>query len=196
MTADVIIRPRLIVPVLRPRPGGWRGIGEPGGWEWTDGERSVPVVEGGALGTHPYVYGYLNAFTKKISWTTDTSIMVALMTSGFTPAQSQQFWGGSGVSTNEVANGNGYSTGGVALGSPTNVVVSSTQTLSGANVSWTSSGAGFSTSFAVIYDSATGVTATEPLIAWVDFGGSQTVAGGAVFQVNWNASGIVACTVS
>jgi hypothetical protein len=146
-----------------------------------------------ALGTHPFVYGFLNAFSAKINFTSD-AIKIGLLTSSWTPSQTANHW--SDVNGNEVANGNGYTTGGVALGSPTNVVAGSTQTLSGANVSWTSSGSGFSTAYAIGYDSTPGTAGTDPLIFYVDLGGTQTVAGGAVLTIAWNASGIIATTVS
>lgn len=63
-----------------------------------------------------------------------------------------------GAITNEVANGNGYTTGGATAASP---VVSGggatgTITFDTANVSWTGSGAGFTARAAVCYDSTTG----------------------------------------
>lgn len=146
-----------------------------------------------ALGTHPFVYGFLNAFSKTINWTAD-AVMIGLLSSAWTPVQTAQHW--SDVNANEVANGNGYLTGGVALGSPTNVVSGSTQTLSGASVSWTSSGAGFSAAYAIGYDSTPGTAATDPLVFYVDLGGTQTVSGGSVLTLAWNASGIIATTVS
>jgi hypothetical protein len=60
--------------------------------------------------------------------------------------------------TNEVANGNGYTTAGATAASP--VIAgggaTSTITFDTANVSWTGSGAGFTARAAVIYDSTTG----------------------------------------
>lgn len=96
----------------------------------------------------------------------------------------------------EVANGNGYTTGGIALGSPTSVVAGSVLTLSAANVTWTSSGAGFTFAFAIIYDTAPGTAGTDPVIGYVDLGGSQSISGGATFTLAWSGSGIFASTVS
>lgn len=63
-----------------------------------------------------------------------------------------------GSLTNEVANGNGYTTGGATAGSPTISGGGATAsiTFDTANVSWTGSGAGFTARAAVIYDSTTG----------------------------------------
>lgn len=189
---QTIQRPRLIVP-----PSGLRWMAEQG--RALRDPELVRMAEVAAdlgasmvLGTHPYVYGFLNAFNKTIAYTTD-AIKVGLSTSAYVPSQAHQHY--SDI-TNEVANGNGYTTGGVALGSPTNTVASSTQTLSGANVSWTSSGAGFTAAFAWGYDSTPGTAATDPLIWYVDLGGNQSVSGGAVLTIAWSGSGIIQTTVS
>lgn len=60
--------------------------------------------------------------------------------------------------TNEVANGNGYTTAGATASSPTIAGggAVATITFDTGNVSWTGSGAGFSARAAVIYDSTTG----------------------------------------
>lgn len=63
-----------------------------------------------------------------------------------------------GAVTNEVANGNGYTTGGTAATSPAVAGGGATATITfdTANVSWTASGAGFLARAAVIYDSTSG----------------------------------------
>lgn len=60
--------------------------------------------------------------------------------------------------TNEVANGNGYTTAGATATSPVIAGGGATATITfdTANVSWTGSGAGFTARAAVIYDSTTG----------------------------------------
>lgn len=60
--------------------------------------------------------------------------------------------------TNEVANGNGYTTAGATASSPTIAGGGATATITfdTGNVSWTGSGAGFTARAAVIYDSTTG----------------------------------------
>lgn len=92
----------------------------------------------------------------------------------------------------EVANANGYLTGGGAVG---------TRTLSAATVStqlakitgsfgggaagtttWTAIGAGFSAVAAKLY-----VVAGHP-IAHIDFGGTQTASGGGTFVITWDAT--------
>lgn len=63
--------------------------------------------------------------------------------------------------TNEVANGNGYTTGGVTLTGVTWTRSGSTTTWDTGNTSWTGSGAGFVCRFAVIYDDT---VAGDPLL--------------------------------
>jgi hypothetical protein len=60
--------------------------------------------------------------------------------------------------TNEVGNGNGYTTAGAAASSPVIAGGGATATITfdTANVAWTGSGAGFTARAAVIYDSTTG----------------------------------------
>lgn len=60
--------------------------------------------------------------------------------------------------TNEVANGNGYTTAGATAASPVIAGGGATATITfdTANVAWTGSGAGFTARAAVIYDSTTG----------------------------------------
>ncbi len=57
--------------------------------------------------------------------------------------------------TNEVANGNGYTTGGVACAA-TWTDASGTETLGTATATWTASGSGITAEIAVLYDSTTG----------------------------------------
>lgn len=79
----------------------------------------------------------------------------------------------------EVANGNGYTTGGNAAST-----VSATQTggtfklVLSSPTAWTASGAGFSFQYAVLVDSTTGTN-----VAYWDYGSSQTVAAGETVTV-------------
>lgn len=79
----------------------------------------------------------------------------------------------------EVANGNGYTTGGNAA-----TVSSATQTggtyklVLASPTTWTASGAGFSFQYAVLVD-----TTTSTNVAYWDYGSSQTVAAGETVTV-------------
>ena len=88
------------------------------------------------------------------------------------------------VSGNELANGNGYTTGGATLASGA-VTQGATTKFDATDSTWTS--ATFSAYHAVIYDDSVG---TDDLIASIDFGGIQTVAAG-TFTIAWHADGII-----
>ena len=82
----------------------------------------------------------------------------------------------------EVANGNGYTTGGNSAGvnsTPTQSGGTYTLTLSNPAV-WTASGAGFAFQYAVLVDSTAGVN-----VAYWDYGSSQTVAPGETVTVTF-----------
>lgn len=120
---------------------------------------------------------------RRVDWAGDT-IKVALCTSSFSPNQdTQDFYDDI---TNEVANGNGYTTGGATLSSKTVNYDSSTNTVAlraGAS-SWTT--ATFTARYAVIYKD-TGTGSTSPLIGYVDFGGDETVSSG-TFTITWDVT--------
>ena len=87
------------------------------------------------------------------------------------------------INANELANGNGYTTGGAALAGQ-NLSGTSTVTWDANNTAWGS--ATFSAYHAALYDDDN----TDSLIASIDFGGVQTVSNG-TFTIEWNASGIL-----
>ena len=84
----------------------------------------------------------------------------------------------------EVANGNGYTTGGNAA-----AVSSSSQTggtfklVLASPATWTASGAGFSFRYAVLVDSTTGTN-----VGYWDYGSSQAVAAGETVTVTLDAT--------
>lgn len=89
---------------------------------------------------------------------------VALVTSSYTPAQdTHDTW--SDVSANEVANGNGYTTGGVTV-TQTWVESAGTVTFDSDDPSWTASGGSITARYAVIYDD-TPTSPADPLVAYL-----------------------------
>ena len=84
--------------------------------------------------------------------------------------------------SNEVANGNGYATGGVELTSRAVATAGTTAYFDAADPSWTS--ATFTANGAMIYNSS----ASNKAIAILAFGGDFTVAGG-TFQIVFPAAG-------
>ena len=122
-----------------------------------------------------------------IGWTTATINCALFSASTFTHADSAYTTSGT-----EVANANGYSTGGGAVG---------TRTLSAANVAtqlakitgafgggsagtttWTATGAGFSAVAAKLY------IASGHVLMHIDFGGTQTASGGGTFVITWDGT--------
>ena len=83
---------------------------------------------------------------------------------------------------NEIS-GTGYTTGGETLAGKA-VTQAATTKWDATDEAWTS--ASFTAAHAVIYDS----TATDNLIASIDFGGNQTVSSG-TFTIQWDANGII-----
>jgi hypothetical protein len=139
------------------------------------------------------LYGLMigKAFNKEIDLDSDT-IKVALLTSAYTPAQdTDAYW--SDVSSHE-ASGTGYTAGGATLASKTVAydAASNTFTFDAADTVWSDSTV--TARYAVIYDAQTGTPASEPLLAFVDFGADQSSSAG-TFTITWNASGIFTLTV-
>lgn len=82
----------------------------------------------------------------------------------------------------EVANGNGYTTGGTTVGTKT-VSYNATgnvTTLDHADPSWTATGAGFSARAGVAYRDGT----TDPLIQYLDHGSTITLTSGDTLTIN------------
>jgi hypothetical protein len=126
----------------------------------------------------------------KIDWLSDT-IRAALFTSSYTPAQdTDELYS---ALTNEVANGNGYTTGGVALTTTGPSYTSGTNTTgftTSTAPSWTASGAGFSFRYVVVYSATSSV-----LIGWLDYGSTLTLNASDTFTVTFDAAGIFTASV-
>lgn len=90
------------------------------------------------------------------------------------------------TSGTEVANGNGYTTGGATSGAVTTSTATTSPNLVkiAGTTSWTSSGAGFSAVAAKVYNS----TVSNHPVAHVDFGGTQTASGGGTFTITWDST--------
>jgi hypothetical protein len=139
-----------------------------------------------------HVYGQFAAglATKTMNLSSD-AIKVALVTSSYTPAQAtDQFW--STPQANEIT-GTGYTAGGAALTSVSITDTSNVWTLSAANTSWST--ATFTARYAVVYDSTPGTAATDPLIAYVDFGANQSPSG-VTFSINWSSGQVLTITAT
>lgn len=121
-----------------------------------------------------------------IDFEADT-IKVALLTSTYTPNAAHVFYSDL---TNEVANGNGYTTGGATLGGKAVTYSGGTTTFDATDATWTTST--ITARYAVVYKSS-GVGTTSPLLFLYDFGSDKSSSGG-TFTVAWNASGLATLT--
>jgi len=126
----------------------------------------------------------------KIDWASDT-FKAALFTNTYVPAQDTDELYSS--LTNEVANGNGYTTGGNSLtpSLPTYTAGTNTSTFDATDPAvWTASGAGFTFRYVVFYD-----TVSSVLIGYCDYGSSVTVNAGETFTVTLDAAGLFTASV-
>lgn len=112
-------------------------------------------------------------------------VMLALVKSTYTPNIAHTIW--SDVSGEEVATGDGYTTGGEALGS---LSVNSTR-FDAADVTWSSLTKTFR--YGVLYINDTVNAIVNPLIAYILFDDTPAdiSIGGGDFTVQWSTSGII-----
>lgn len=140
-----------------------------------------------------YAYGQFPklALNGEIDWDTDT-IKVALCTSSYTPDQDAHDYYDD--ITNELATGDGYTSGGATLANCSTAYTGATNVtkLDADDVTWSTST--LTARYAVIYKD-TAVASTSPLIGYIDFGEDKSSENGN-FTITWNASGIFTFTVS
>jgi hypothetical protein len=97
-----------------------------------------------------------------------------------------EFW--SDVSGNEVGASGTYSAGGSTLASKTSTQTAGTYTFDAADpTAWT--GATIAAAGCVVYQDTAGAATTDPVIAYLDFGGTITSTAG-TFTLVFNGSGI------
>ena len=99
----------------------------------------------------------------------------------------------SDITKTEVANGDGYTTGGVLL---TGVTVTTVGT-NGAkfdadDATWTASGGPIAASYAILYNDT---DTDSPPVAFIDFGGSESAGDTTDFLIVWDTDGIFTWTV-
>jgi hypothetical protein len=114
------------------------------------------------------------------------SFKICLLDDGHTPDATDS--GYADVSADELASGNGYTTGGETL---TTVVwdrTGGTVKFDADNAQWTS--ATFTARYAVIYDDTVTTPTADPLVCLIDFGANKQVSSG-TFTIEFNSSGII-----
>jgi len=121
---------------------------------------------------------------KVIDFSADT-FKIRVMASGFVfNKDSHTVW--ADVSASELANGNGYVTGGNTL---SGVSVTKDDTLDRGravwgNTSWTAAGGSLGPSpGAIIIDDTVAAPVIDPIIGYIDFGGEKTQADGGIFTI-------------
>ena len=145
-----------------------------------------------AVTTYYYAAAFISAFSKLIDFTSETKIGAALVDTSYVPNQDTHNYHDD--ITNELTTANGYT----VLGAPgagkilTTTTVTNTLnvvTLDTVDPAWTATGAGFTARKIVLVDCASGVTTTNPLVLWADFGGDETASGGGTFTYVVAATG-------
>lgn len=99
-----------------------------------------------------------------------------------------------GITYTEVANANGYTTGGQSLANVTVATVTTNDASFDADdVTWTASGGSIIASYALLYNDT---LAGDPPLALIDFGQSEEAGDGTEFKIVWNTSGIFSFSVA
>lgn len=91
------------------------------------------------------------------------------------------------ISANELANGGGYTTGGISS-AMSDSSSSGVEKVLATNVTWTGSGGGTGSFRYVVIYNTTPTTPLKPLVAWYDFGSSISLAAGDTFTVSFDAT--------
>lgn len=89
----------------------------------------------------------------------------------------------SDISANELANGNGYTTGGLAM-TMSDSTSGGVETVAAANVVLTATGSVGPFRYVTVYNNTTSSPA-KPLVCWFDYGSSLTLAVLDTFTVSW-----------
>jgi len=120
--------------------------------------------------------------SEKVDWLSDTLKVLLHTTSASFAVDTDEV---AADVTGEVANGNGYTTGGYTLLSPTVTysAAGNTTVLDAADPTWTASGAGFAASDATFQD-----TTSDNLIGWLAFGSTITLAASDTLTINVDAT--------
>lgn len=146
-----------------------------------------------AVSAKLYGNALVSFFDKKIDFNSDT-IKLALCTSSYTPDQDAHDYFND--ITNEVSDsGTGYTAGGNTISSCTITYTAGTNVLKldGEDVTFTA--VTLTARYGIIYDSTPGSAATNPLIAYIDFGEDVSPSAGNLL-ITFHTDGICTFTVA
>lgn len=91
----------------------------------------------------------------------------------------------------EIANGNGYTSGGATLSGVTWSFSTPTHKFDASDVTWTATGGSLGPATgAVIYDDTITTPEADRLVCYIDFGTSEAAGDGTDFKITFNANGI------
>jgi len=126
--------------------------------------------------------------TKVFNWTTDT--IKVMLVNGYTPNIDTH---SSRADVTNEASGTGYTAGGVALGTLacTQDNTNDRAQLTAANPSWSSST--ITATGAVVYQSNGGASSGDPIICYLDFGGTVSSSAN-TFTVSFASAGVLTLT--
>lgn len=98
------------------------------------------------------------------------------------------------VSKTEVANGNGYTTGGQALsGVSVSTIATNDAKFSALDLIWSATPGAITASYGILYNDT---DTNDPPLAFIDFGGSKTADPGTDFLIAWDVNGIFTWTTT
>lgn len=138
-----------------------------------------------------FTRAFISNFEKEANFSTDT-IKAQLHTVTWSPAQNTDRYRSN--LDNEVAAGDGYTAGGVTLGTKSLANTANVVAFDHADPEWTATGDGFTARYMVTYDDTPATDAEKPLYWWMDFGADETASGGGTFTVQMHADGAATIT--
>ena len=109
----------------------------------------------------------------------------SIMLTNTAPVATNHLYGD--ISANEVANGNGYTTGGIALTITDSSSSGTEKVFAGSSSVWTATGAVGPFRYAVIY-CTNSTPLVKPLVGWLDYGSPISLASGDTFTVSYDGT--------